>query len=65
VAAIIPGGAKGTARGTSTRGRPCGPAPGTPTVSDRLPDSFPVLTGESQWLMALLADDLARILADD
>lgn len=34
-------------------------------VVDRLADSFPLLPGESQWLMALLADDLARILADD
>lgn len=51
----------GAARGTSPRG----PAPGTPTVIDRLPDSFPMLAGESQWLMALLADDFARILADD
>ncbi len=34
-------------------------------VIDALPDSFPLLPGESQWLMALLADDLARILADD
>ncbi len=34
-------------------------------VVDALADSFPLLPGESQWLMALLADDLARILADD
>lgn len=34
-------------------------------VVDRLADSFPLMPGESQWLMALLADDLARILADD
>lgn len=34
-------------------------------VVDRLADSFPLLPGESQWLMTLLADDLARILADD
>lgn len=34
-------------------------------VIDALADSFPLLPGESQWLMALLADDLARILADD
>lgn len=32
---------------------------------DRLADSFPILPGESEWLMALLADDLARILGDD
>lgn len=42
---------------------------GTPRISfeviDRLADSFPLLPGESEWLMALLADDLARILADD
>lgn len=34
-------------------------------VVDRLEDSFALLPGESQWLMALMADDLARILADD
>lgn len=34
-------------------------------VIDALADSFALLPGESQWLMALLADDLARILADD
>ncbi len=34
-------------------------------VVDALADSFALLPGESQWLMALLADDLARILADD
>lgn len=34
-------------------------------VVDALADSFPILLGESQWLRALLADDLARILADD
>ena len=34
-------------------------------VVDALSDSFPLLPGESQWLMALLADDLARILAND
>lgn len=43
------------------------PGAGVPQleVVDALADSFPLLTGESQWLMALMADDLARILADD
>ena len=31
----------------------------------RLPDSFPVLPDKSKWLMTLLADELARIIADD
>ena len=60
-----PDGEEGTARGETARGRSRGPAPGSLEVIDRLPDSFPLLPGESQWLMALLADDLARILADD
>lgn len=34
-------------------------------VHDELADSFPLMQGESQWLMTLLADELARILADD
>lgn len=34
-------------------------------VHDELAGSFPLLQGESQWLMTLLADELARILADD
>jgi hypothetical protein len=34
-------------------------------VHDRLPDSFPVLPDESKWLMTLLSDELARIIADD
>lgn len=43
------------------------PGMGVPqfTVTDQLADSFPLLPGESQWLMALMAYDLARILADD
>ena len=32
---------------------------------DCLAVSFPILAGESQWLMQLLAGDLARILGDD
>lgn len=60
-----PDGEQGAARGNATCGRSRDPAPGSPKVIDRLPDSFPLLPGESQWLMALLADDLARILADD
>ena len=44
-----------------------GIVPGTDSlnVEDRLSDSFPLLPGESQWLMALLGDDLARILNDE
>lgn len=34
-------------------------------VHDELAGSFPLMQGESQWLMTLLADELARILADD
>jgi hypothetical protein len=34
-------------------------------VRDELADSFPLMQGESQWLMTLLADELARIIADD
>ena len=60
-----PNGEKGTARGKATRGRSRSPMPGSLAVIDRLSDSFPLLPGESQWLMAVLADDLARILADD
>ena len=60
-----PNGEKDAARGRTTRGGSPGPAPGLLKMIDRLPDSFPLLPGESQWLMAMLADDLARILADD
>lgn len=41
------------------------PAPAQLTAVDQLPDSFPLLPGESQWLATLMADELARILADD
>ena len=43
------------------------PGAGVPhfEVVDALAGSFALLPGESQWLMALMADDLARILADD
>lgn len=34
-------------------------------VHDHLADSFPLMQGESQWLLTLLADEIARILADD
>lgn len=34
-------------------------------VIDELECSFPLLHDEPHWLMALLADDLAGILADD
>lgn len=54
----------GAAHGNIMRGRSPGPVVGWKVV-DQLPDSFPLLRGEPQWLMALLADDLARILADD
>jgi len=36
-----------------------------PAVADALLDSFPLLPGESQWLAALLADELARIMNDE
>lgn len=43
------------------------PGTGVPQfeVIDALADSFAILPGESQWLMAIMVDDLARILADD
>lgn len=34
-------------------------------VNDRLADSFPILAGESKWLMRLLADDIARIFDEE
>lgn len=62
--ASIPHGEKRAAHGNAMRGRSRRPVAGAPNVVDRLPDSFPLMPGESQWLMALLADDLARILDD-
>lgn len=48
-------------------GQPSGTrsAPSTFAVNDGLAASFPLMQGESQWLMTLLADELARIIADD
>jgi hypothetical protein len=48
-------------------GQPSGTrsAPSPFAVNDDLVASFPLMQGESQWLMTLLADELARILADD
>lgn len=54
----------GAAHGEVMRGRTRDPVAGR-TVVDQLPDSFPVLADESRWLMTLLADELARIIADD
>ena len=35
------------------------------SIVDELADSFPVLAGESQWLLTLMADELVRIMVDD
>lgn len=51
-------GAEGSADGTRTALSPF-------VVHDELAASFPLMQCESQWLMTLLADELARILADD
>lgn len=34
-------------------------------VIDTLTDSFPLLPGESEWLLTLFADEIARIMSDD
>jgi hypothetical protein len=60
-----PGNQKRAAHGNTMRGGAGIPTAGLPEIVDLLSDSFPLLPGESQWLAALMADELARILADD
>lgn len=60
-----PGDPQRAAHGNSMRGGAGIPTAGLPDIVDLLGDSFPLLLDESQWLAALLADELARILADD
>lgn len=63
--ASAPGDTERAAHGEPMRGGARDPRPGLPELVDLLADSFPLLPGESQWLAALMADELARILADD
>ena len=60
-----PGHPERAAHGVSMRGGAGNPTAGLPEIVDLLADSFPLLPGESQWLTALMADELARNLADD
>jgi hypothetical protein len=41
------------------------PASPALSVTDALSDSFPLLSGESQWLLTLLGDELAGVMTDD
>lgn len=65
MATSAPGNPKYAAHGDAMRGGARDPTAGLPEIVDLLGDSFPLLPGESQWLVALMADELARILADD
>lgn len=52
-------------RGQEKKDRTEVPIPAGRDVIDTLVDSFPLLPGESEWLLTLFADEIARIMTDD